>query len=83
MGHGVDLRHCLLQCIISENGQDGTEDLFLHDGVLKRNVVHNRRSDLKGFRIAVPAAYNFFGIDQPHDPVEMFLIDDLSIISVV
>ena len=66
--------------VISENGQDGSKNLFLHHRIFLCDGVQNGGSDLQGLHKRLPAKDCFIGINQPQQTVKMFLVDDFAIV---
>lgn len=80
MRHAIDIAYRFLQGIIGKDWHEGAEDLFLHYGVAEGCVVDNGGFDLQSSRICLSAPDHFIRIDQIRDSVEMFPVDNLSII---
>ena len=77
--HGIDPGDCFIQCAVSDDWQERSEDLFLHDSIFKGHVVKKGRSDLESIRIDISAKDYFFRIEQSSDAFKMFLVYDLSV----
>ena len=82
MGPGVDIADDFVQVVEYQDGHDWSEDFFLHHGISKCDIVHDCGFDAKGFAVGFSAVHDLFSIDQAEDPVEMFFVDDFSVICV-
>ncbi len=79
----MDLGHGLLQAFEGQDGHDRSEDLLLHHGILKGNLVHDRRLDLEGLWIGIAAKYHLLAVYQGQDAMKMFFVDDLPVIDII
>ena len=82
MCHGIDLCYGTSERVIGEDRKYRAENFLLHDRIIEGYVVKNRRLDLKCFTAGTTATDSFGRIDQTVDTVEMFFVDDLSVIPV-
>lgn len=82
MSHGVDLCYGTSERVVGEDRKYRAEDLLLHNRIVEGYVIKNRGFDLKCFTAGTAATDGFGRIDQAVDTVEMFFVDDFSVIPV-
>ena len=73
----------LVQALKRQHRQDGTKDLLLHDGILGRHAVQNRRLNLERGLARSTSQHNLVGVDQPTHAREMLGVDDMAVVLVV
>jgi hypothetical protein len=66
-----------------EDGEQGTEDFFLHDGVVGRHVVQDGGRDAERFGLAFASHHDLGGIDEAAEAVEMAAVDDFTVVGIV
>lgn len=82
MSHGVDPGDGTSERVVGEDWKYRAKDLLLHDRIIKCYIIKDRWLDLERFAVGTAAADCFGRINEAVDTVEMFFIDDLSIIAV-
>lgn len=82
MSHGVDPGDGTSERVVGEDWKYWAKDLLLHDRIIKCYTVQDRWLDLERFAVGTAAADCFGWIDKAVDTVEMFFIDDLSVVAV-
>ena len=82
MSHGVDSCDGTSERVVGEDREYRAEDLLLHDRIIEGYIIKDRWLDLECFTVRTAAADCFGRVNEAVDTVEMFFIDDLSIIAV-
>lgn len=67
---------------VSEHGQHGAEDLFLHDRVVPRHVVQHGRLDFQRLRVRPAARRDLRGVYESGNAGEMLFVDYLAVVGV-
>ena len=62
--------------------QNRSEYFFLHHGIFKCHLIHDRRCNLKECAITLAACDNLRRIDQSNQTSEMLLIDNAAVIGI-
>ena len=70
----------IFRIVKDQDRHDGAENLFLHHCVVKSDVIHDRRFDFQRVPVGISTVNHFFRIDQACNAVEVFFVDDLSVI---
>ena len=78
----VDESDGLIQAVIGDDREHRAEDLFLHDGVVRRHAVHDRRLDAQRLGIALAAEHHLRRIDQPHHAVVVLAVDHVDVLRI-
>ena len=59
MSHGIDAGSCLIQTVIGQDRKHGAKNLFLHNGIVKGNLIHKGWGDTEPVRVIFSATYCF------------------------
>ena len=83
MRHGIDLCNSTSERIVGKNREYRAEDFLLHDRIIECHTIHDCRLDLKCFAVCFATTYELGGINKSGNAVEMFFVDDLSVVAVL
>ena len=82
MGHGIDFPDGFIHGIISKDGKQRTENLFLHHGVSEVYGIHDGRFYFQAFSVCISSADDFVPVHQAEDALKMFSVYDFAVVRV-